>query len=173
MTDSDPRHDGNGGPDPLARVENTLEGYASSTEGSPPPGFADWVMRSVELEPMPRRGLIAGLVRLVTVPGPYRLAAQATLGAAIVVAGIGTAVVLDRALTVGPAPGGSPSPTQAIEGSPSPSLVPSPSPTPSETPDPTTPSTGPAPTSAETDDEHGGETPRPSETPKPSQTPES
>jgi len=65
---------------PERDLEKALADYAESMEGTPPPGFADWVMRSVDTEPLPRRGLIASLALLLRVPGPYRFAAQVARG---------------------------------------------------------------------------------------------
>lgn len=159
MTERDPRD-----------VEQALEDYVEATQDSPTPGFTDWVMRSVATEPLPRRGLLAALAALVALPGPYRRAAQVALVGLLLVASLGTAMVVGSALDLTPGPG-DPSPTPSIVPSPSPS----PEPSDTASPEPS-PSTGPAtPSPAGTpepspDDE--SETPDPGETPEPSETPD-
>jgi hypothetical protein len=139
MTEHDPRD-----------VERALEEYADQTQETPPPGFSDWVMRSVAAEPLPRRGVWASLARLVGGGGPYRRAAQVALLALILVAGIGSAVAIGSLIdNDGPLPVPSPS----LEASPSPSPT-SAAPTPVESPD-------------ESDDEDELETPEPTQTPRP------
>jgi hypothetical protein len=154
VTDQDPRD-----------VERALEEYVADTQESPSPGFSDWVMRSVATEPMPRRGLGATLAALVSIPGPYRRAAQVVAVALLLLAAIGSAAVVGSLVDQVP----SPSPTPTIEASPTeePSASPSASPTstPSPTAGPTATPPGPSPTPTDEPDE--------TETPEPGETPES
>jgi hypothetical protein len=139
MTEHDP-HD----------VERALEEYADHTQETPPPGFSDWVMRSIASEPLPRRGVWASLTRLVGGGGPYRRAAQVALVALLLVASIVSAVAIGSLIdNDGPAP--VPSPSLEASASPSPTTA---APTPFESPD-------------ESDDEDELETPEPTETPRP------
>jgi hypothetical protein len=154
MTERDPRE-----------VERDLESYVDSTQESPPPGFTDWVMRSVTGEPMPRRGVLASLALLVGGPGPTRRAAQLMAVALLLVAMIGSAVVVGSILDEEP----SPSPTPSIEPSPSPSISVEPSPTPTEAASPTPTPTAAQPVPTPDDDL---DTPEPFETPDPDETPE-
>ena len=165
-------HDPNLQDEELRAVERALADYASATGESPSPGFADWVMRSVSEEPMPRRGLLAGLARVLTVPGPYRLAAQAAVAIVILVAGVGSAVVLNQVVDRLPTPVVSPSPipSPAPTRSPEPSVTPSPSPTLAPSP---APSQGGDSQPSSTESEHEVETPRPSSSAQPSETTES
>jgi hypothetical protein len=154
----------------LRRIDQTLTDYAVSTDDAPSPGFADWVMRSVANEPLPRRGLLVSLGLLLTTPGPYRMVAQAAVVVVIVVAGIGSGVAIGQIDNLFPDKvGTSPSPLPSLEASPPSSPRPTVSPT--ATPPPTlTPTRSAAPSPEESEEE--SETPEPSETPNPSETPE-
>ncbi|HET9497143.1 MAG TPA: hypothetical protein VFP83_02345 [Candidatus Limnocylindria bacterium] len=161
---------GNERTDDLMEVEQTLTDYVSSLEGSPPPGFSDWVMRSVAEEPMPRHGWLTGFGGWLAMRGPYRTLAQAAIVIAIVAAGIGSALAFTRIGDL--LPGSTPSPAPSLEASPSPSVSPSPSATPTPTPAPTT-APRPSPSPEETDDEGETETPEPTRTPEATETPDS
>ena len=149
----------------LRDVEQALEEYASHTQETPPPGFSDWVMRSIATEPLPRRGVWASLTRLVGGGGPYRRAAQVALVAILLVASIGSAVAIGSLIdNDGPAP--VPSPSVEASASPSPSGSPAPSPS------PTTAAPTPFESPDESDDEDELETPEATETPRPTETPQ-
>lgn len=152
MTERDPRD-----------LERDLESYVDDTQESPPPGFTDWVMRSVATEPMPRRGVLASLAQLVGGPGPTRRAAQVMAVALLLVAAIGSAVVVGSFLDDEPAP----SPVPSIEPSPSFSVSPEPSPTPTEAASPTPAQPAPTPDD-DLDSPDPFETPDADETPEPS-----
>lgn len=154
MTEQDPRD-----------LERALTDYADSTQETPPPGFADWVMRSVATEPLPRRGILASLSTLLVVPGPYRRAAQIVALALILVAGIGSAVVVGALVDNDPGP----TPLPTVEASASPSPTPAPTPAPTASPSPTplpTPTAVPVPTASPDETEDETQTPRPTETPE-------
>jgi hypothetical protein len=152
MTGRDPRD-----------VERDLESYVDDTQESPPPGFTDWVMRSVATEPVPRRGVLASLAQLVAGPGLTRRAAQVMAVALLLVAAVGSAVVVGSFLDDEPAP----SPVPSIEPSPSPSISIEPSPTETASPTPTPTAAQPVPTP---DDDL--DSPEPFETPDLDETPE-
>ena len=172
MTDNDPRLDEPG----VRGVHEVLADYVSSTDAAPSPGFTDWVMRSIAAEPLPRRGLLASLALLLAAPGRSRLSAQAALVVLVLVAAIGSAVVIGEVGDLLPDNlGTSPSPVPGLE-SPTPSVVPSevertPSPTPGPTP---APPPGAAPTAAPTPEESDdpSETPDPSDMLEPSDVPD-
>lgn len=141
--------------DPQLRAADArLASYQDATDDAPSPGFADWVMRSIESEPVPRRGFAAAFASWYRQPGPMRTLAQAVVVVAIVAAGIGSAIAIGNLGGLNPGPGGEPTPisTPATSASPSPAASPTPEPTtaPTESPD-------------ESDDEL--ETPGPGETP--------
>jgi hypothetical protein len=162
MTGQDPR-------DPRD-VERALEEYVAGTQESPSPGFADWVMRSVASEPMPRRGLGAMLASLVAVPGPYRRAAQVMAVALLLVAAIGSAAVVGSLIDAEPSPTPTPTiqPSPTEDPSPSPSASPSATPSPSPSPTPAVTPSPPGPMPTPTDEPDETETPEPPETPEPS-----
>jgi hypothetical protein len=145
----------------LRSVEAKLADYVASTDEAPSPGFTDWVMRSIEGEPVPRRGLAATLAFWFSQPGPMRRVAQAVVVVAIVAAGIGSAIAIGNLGGVLPQPGSSPSPLPSVEATPIPTAIPSPTtqPSPSPTANPT-----PIPTESP-DDTDEPETPEPEETP--------
>jgi hypothetical protein len=147
MTDQEPR-----------RADRELADYVEATQESPSPGFTEWVMRSVAGEPLPRRGALASLAALMTLPGPYRRAAQVMALALILVAGIGSAAVVGSLIDE---PSPSPGPTVEPSSEASPSVTPPPSPSPVSTPAP------PSPTPTESP-----ESPEPTETPEPGETPD-
>jgi hypothetical protein len=147
----------------LRDVERALTDYAGRTQGTPPPGFADWVMRSVAIEPLPRRGVLVSLAALLALPGPHRRAAQVVALALILFAGIGSAVVLGGLADNDHGP--SPSPVPTVEASASPEPTPAPSALPSPTPTPT-PTAAPTPLASPHESEDEDETPEPAETPE-------
>ncbi len=122
----------------LRSVDAQLTDYAASTDDAPSPGFTDWVMRSVEAEPLPRRGLAASVALWLNRPGPMRMVAQAVLVVAIVAAGVGSAIAIGNLGGLLPGPGATPSPAPSVEATPlpSPSATPSPSPSPTISPTP-------------------------------------
>lgn len=149
----------------LRSVEAKLADYVASTDDAPSPGFADWVMRSIEGEPAPRRGIAAAIALWFSQPGPMRRVAQAVVVVAIVAAGIGSAIAIGNLGGVLPQPGSSPSPLPSVEATPVPSASPSPSPRPSLSPSPS-PTVNPTPIPTESpDDPDELETPEPEETP--------
>jgi hypothetical protein len=162
---------GNERSDDIMEVERALTDYGVSLEGSPPPGFVDWVMRSVADEPMPRRGWLVGFGGWLAMRGPYRTLAQAVVVVAIIAAGIGSALAFARIGDL--LPGSTPSPAPSLDASPSPSVSPSVSPSPSPTPTPApTVAPTPSPSPDETDDEGEIETPDPTRTPEATETPD-
>ena len=149
----------------LRSMEAKLDDYAASTDDAPSPGFTDWVMRSIEAEPTPRRGLAAALALWFSQPGPMRLVAQAVVVVAIVAAGIGSAIAIGNFGGFLPQPGSSPSPLPSVEATPMPSPSSSPTLRPSLSPFPS-PTVHPTPTPTESPDETDEpETPEPGETP--------
>ena len=163
----------------LQAADRALADYASSVDAAPAPGFADWVMRSVAAEALPRRGFLAGLAVLLTVPGPYRLAARAAVVTLVLAAGVGSAVALgqitnllpDDRVGTSPSPVPSPEASPTISPTPSPSAEPSPSPSPSPTVEPS-PSRSAAPTPAATPEASEGQSETPTQTPESSETPQ-
>jgi hypothetical protein len=137
-------------------ADRALASYVAASDESPSPGFVDWVMESVAVEPAPRRGLIAVLGLWLAEPGPLRLAAQVGVITLVLAAGIGSALAISNFGSLLPAPGSSP--TLSIPppaGSPTPTPTPSPTPTATPTPSPT-PQASPAPqdpTPSESEDE--------------------
>lgn len=162
----------------LLEAERALNEYAASTEGTPPPGFSDWVMRSLAGERLPRRGLLASLAALLTTPGPRRLATQAVALSLVVVVGVASAVALGQVGNLLPDNNvGTSPPVPSVESTPSLGPTPTAEPTPSPTTTPVVepPPSGaaepiPVPTPEESEDE--SQTPSPSETPSTSETPE-
>ena len=171
------------GPD-LDETQAALERYGRDTADYPSRELAERVMRAVEAEPAPRRGLLAAL--FPSRPGgastPMRLAlvvATVMAAAVLALAAGGISQLLQR--NVGSS--ASPAVTESIapSGSEEPSLTPSPSQTPTATPAPSSvsPSSSPgsvAPSqsgeaSPSASDDHESDTPEPSATPRASDTP--
>jgi hypothetical protein len=149
MTGHDPRD-----------LERALNDYVDETQDAPTPGFPDWVMRSVESEPLSRRGLLATL-GLRPLSAPQLRAVQLAAAALLLVAALGGAAVVGGLLEDEPIP----IPTPSLEASPT--ALPSPT----ETPSPT-PTAAPTPTPAESPDDDL-DSPDPDETPEPGETPDS
>ena len=120
-------------------ADQALTEYARVTDEAPMPGFADWVVRSVESEATPGRGRLASLGLLSPTRGPYRTAIQAAAVVLIVVAGITSAVAVVQIGSLLPNTVGTPS-VPSAEPLPSPSVSPSeestPAPSSTEAPDP-------------------------------------
>jgi hypothetical protein len=115
-------------PDELAELtirwaDRVLSNYVDDTQEALPPGFTDWVMRSVAYEKIPKRGLLTGMARLVHTPTLRPL--QVAVMVFAVLAAAGAALALGEAAGVLPGPGSSGPTHAATTASPSPTEEPS------------------------------------------------